>query len=489
MDKMETSETPETPSAKDVSTEGEEKKEKELPSSSSRFSVKELEAHPELLNRQVWQLAWPAMVELILSTLFGMIDMIMVGRLEYGTQAIAAVGLTNQPTMLAMAVFQALNVGSTALVARFLGAQDIKDAKATVRQSLVLVTILGIAITVLGYIFAGPVVHFMRAEEDVYPLSVSYFQIVSLGWLFTTLSLNIGAILRGTGDTMTPMRYNLISNLLNVFGNYLLIYGKFGFPELGVAGAAWSTTICRGIAAIMALHAIFNKKCIVGVSIRDNYKIDRSLLERLINIGLPSAMEQFILRLGQVFFVRTVAGLGTVVYAAHQTAVNISNLTFTPGQAFGMAATTTVGQSLGAGHPELAEKAGHVARRMGMIIAISIAVLLFFFGYDIAMLYVDDAHVAADAARALKILAIMQHMQSTQFILAGALRGAGDTRWPLYSTTIGVWGIRVVLAHVFVNIVGMGLIGAWLAQLCDQTFRAVFIYIRYRSGAWKKVKV
>lgn len=454
--------------------------------SSEVISIEDLAQDPKLISKRVWQLAWPAMVELLLSTLFSMVDMIMVGRISY--QALTAVGLTNHPTMLALAVFQALNVGSTALVARFIGSGDIKNAKATVRQSLVLVTILGVVVSIGGYLLSPAIVRFMRAEPDVYPMSVSYLQIVSLGWLFTTISLNIGAILRGSGDTMTPMRYNLFSNLLNVFGNYVFIYGKFGFPAMGVAGAALSTTLCRGVAAFLALRAIFNKKNIIGVSLKDDYRIDKNLLERLISIGLPSAMEQFLLRLGQVIFSRAVAGLGTAVYAAHQTAVNISSLTFTPGQAFGMAATTMVGQSLGANHPDVAEKAGLAARRMGLIIALAIAIVLFFFGYDVALLYTDEPEVARAAANALKILAIMQPMQSTQFILAGALRGAGDTRWPLYSTAIGIWGIRVLLVHVFIAM-GMGLMGAWVAQLCDQAFRAVFIYSRYKSGTWKKVKV
>jgi len=448
---------------------------------SDGISIEELIKDPKLINKRVWQLAWPAMVELLLSTLFSMVDMIMVGRISY--QALTAVGLTNHPTMLALAVFQALNVGSTALVARFIGSGDIKNAKATVRQSMVLVTILGIVVSIGGYLLSPAIVTFMRAEPDVYPMSVSYLQIVSLGWLFTTISLNIGAILRGSGDTMTPMRYNLFSNLLNVFGNYVLIFGKFGFPAMGVAGAALSTTLCRGVAAFLALRAIFNKNRNIGVSLKDDYRIDKNLLERLISIGLPSAMEQFLLRLGQVFFSRAVAGLGTA-----KTAINISSLTFTPGQAFGMAATTMVGQSLGAKHPDVAEKAGLAARRMGLIIALAIAIVLFFFGYDVALLYTDEPEVARAAANALKILAIMQPMQSTQFILAGALRGAGDTRWPLYSTAIGIWGIRVVLVHVFIAM-GMGLMGAWVAQLCDQAFRAVFIYSRYKSGAWKHTRV
>jgi len=161
---------------------------------SGGIPIEELIKDPKLINKRVWQLAWPAMVELLLSTLFSMVDMIMVGRISY--QALTAVGLTNHPTMLALAVFQALNVGSTALVARFIGSGDIKNAKATVRQSMVLVTILGIVVSIAGYLLSPAIITFMRAEPDVYPMSVTYLQIVSLGWLFTTISLNVGAILR-----------------------------------------------------------------------------------------------------------------------------------------------------------------------------------------------------------------------------------------------------------------------------------------------------
>jgi len=238
---------------------------------------------------------------------------------------------------------------------------------------------------------------------------------------------------------MTPMRYNLFSNLLNVFGNYVLIFGKFGFPAMGVAGAALSTTLCRGVAAFLALRAIFNKNRNIGVSLKDDYRIDKNLLERLISIGLPSAMEQFCSGWAGVFLpCRSRVGNGYLCGTPNSNQYLFFD--FTPGQAFGMAATTMVGQSLGAKHPDVAEKAGLAARRMGLIIALAIAIVLFFFGYDVALLYTDEPEVARAAANALKILAIMQPMQSTQFILAGALRGAGDTRWPLYSTAI-VFGV------------------------------------------------
>jgi putative MATE family efflux protein len=450
------------------------------------FSIEELAQNESLLNKRIWTLAWPAMLELLLMSLFGMIDMVMVGNIN--EQSLAAVGLSNQPTQLALAVFQALNVGSTALVARFIGAGDKEKAKAAVRQSLVLVLIMGTAISILGFIFAGDVVAFMGAEPDVLPLGTVYFQIISVGWIFTTISMGMAAVLRGVGDTMTPMRYNIISNSLNVLGNYILIYGKLGFPAMGVAGAALSTTITRGIAAIMALYAIYKPGSSIGLSLKDNYRFDKDLLKRLLNVGLPSAAEQLLLRTGQLVFVRTVASLGTSVIAAHQIVLNVFSISFTPGMAFGMAATTLVGQSLGARRPDIAERCGYEARRIGMYIAMSMAVVFFFFGSYIADLFTNEPDIIAMAATSMKIIAVIQPMQSTQFILAGALRGAGDTRWPLYSSFIGIWGIRIVLAKLFIEM-GWGLVGAWLAQGCDQIFRSIFIYSRYKTGHWKKIRV
>ncbi|AEE90547.1 MATE efflux family protein [Tepidanaerobacter acetatoxydans Re1] len=438
------------------------------------------------LRKRVIQLAMPSLVELLLGTLFGMVDMVMVGRVN--KESLAAVGITNQPTMLALAVFQALNVGSTALVARFMGTDDNESASSVVKQTLILTVILGTIVSILGYIFAGNVINFMGAKPDVFPLAVQYLKIISLGGIFISTSMGIAAALRGAGDTVTPMRYNLISNLINVGLNYILIYGKLGFPAMGVAGAAIATTVSRFVAMIMAVLAIYHPDSLLSLSKRKGIFLDYDIIKRILKIGIPSGVEQFVLRLGQVEFARTVAGLGTTVFAAHQVALNVFGLSFSPSQAFGMAATTLVGQSLGAGRPDMAEKYGLETRRMGMYVAVAIASTFFFFGRQIASIYTNDPQVILLAMGCLKIIAIMQPMQSTQFILAGALRGAGDTRGPLFATVIGIWGIRVMLAKVFIKM-GFGLTGAWAAQACDQVFRSIFIYLRYNSGRWKRLRV
>jgi putative MATE family efflux protein len=209
----------------------------------------------------------------------------------------------------------------------------------------------------------------------------------------------------------------------------------------------------------------------------------------LVKIGIPASLEQIILRVGLLLFVKIVASLGTVVYAAHQIAINILGLSFQPGQAFGIATSSLIGRSLGAGEFSKAEAYAKETRRLGSMISTFMALIFFFFGPQLVGLYSKDPNIIENSSMVLKIIALVQPFQSSQFILAGGLRGAGDTFWPMAGTFVGVILIRVVLAHVFVNVLGFGLNGAWLAVLVDQFVRWLFVYARFRTGRWKHIKI
>lgn len=450
-----------------------------------------LECPEELTTKEarkgVIHLAWPAVVEQLLVQLFSMVDLMMVGGV--GPAAIAAIGLTNQPVFLALAAFMALSVGTTALVARFVGAGDVKEANSAARQSLLVVGALGVFTTIVVYSLAKPVVLFMGAEGDAIGYGITYLRIIALGFIPQTIGLAVTAILRGAGDTRTPMRYNIIANVVNVIGNFLLINGYLGFPRWGVLGAAVATDIGRVVGMVLALYAIMGGKSVVHVSLKDRFVPQLDIIKRIAKIGFPSMLEQVIMRMGIIQFTRVVSGLGTSIYAAHQIGISIVGLSFTPGMGFGMAASSLVGRSLGRKRPDWAELYGWQTRRVGMIVAGTMAVVFFFGGRLLASLYTTDPEVIANAATALKIIALVQTLQSSQFILAGALRGAGDTRWPLISTMVGVVGVRVVLATLFISVLGWGLAGAWIAMALDQATRSAFIYLRYRSGRWKTVRV
>lgn len=447
--------------------------------------IRNLRANP--MWREMFHITWPAFIELVMSTLFGMVDMVMVGRL--GPAAITAVGLTNQPFMLLMAIFAAVNIGGTALVSWSVGGNNLNKAKAVTRQIIIMNLILGLAISILGVMAGDSIVRFMGAGPDTLEMARDYFQIVASGLIFQALMMGITACLRGAGQTRIPMAYNVGSNLLNVFGNYVLIYGKWGFPRWGVAGAAVSTAVSRLIACLAALYFVYlSRRSELKISIKDDYRFDWDIIKKLFTIGMPSALEQFVLQSGLMLFAKIVSGLGTYGFAAHQIGLNISGLSFSPSQAFGVAATTLVGQSLGAGDTDKAERYARYIRKIATVTACFMGLIFILFSHPLARLYTSDLVVAGMAGAVLKILALAQPGQSAQLTLSGALRGAGDTMYPLYASIIGIWVFRVGATYLFVNVFGWGLIGAWIALVTDQYIRSIVIYLRFRSGKWKYIK-
>lgn len=466
----------------------------ETPSPASRTGaqvgavhVSELPITSRAIRAKVMSLAGPALVEMSLMTLGMMANMIMVGRL--GPWAIAAVGLSNQPIFFIMALFMALNVGTTALVARFVGAHETGRASDAARQTLILTVGLSLVLSALLFVSANPILRLMGAQPEVLGPGVAYFRIASIGLFFTAISMAMSAVLRGAGDMTTPMRVNVVANLVNVAGNAVLIYGLLGFPRWGVAGAAVATAVARLLACVMTLMVVFSGRFVIRFSWRDRYGLDRDLVGRILRVGVPAAAEQLVMRGGQLVFARIVASLGTTIFAAHQIALNVESLSFMPGFAFAMASSTLVGQSLGAHRPELAEACARETRRLGLLVMGAMGVVFFFFGRHIVMLYTNDAQVISEGARVLRLIALAQPALATNFILAGSLRGAGDTQWVLYATFIGIWGVRIGLAYLLAITAGWGLIGAWVAMAFDITVRAILIYGRFTSGRWKEVRV
>ena len=433
------------------------------------------------------KLAVPSVAENLLMSLVGMMDMMMVSKI--GPAAIAAVGATNQPIFFSTAVFQALNVGTTALVARLIGAGDHKQANEAARQTLVLVTILSVIISVIMFFLAEPILLFMKCEPDTMVYAMDYYRIVIVSLFFSMLTMAINAQVRGAGDTNTPMINNTAVNLINLVFNYLLINGVFGFPRLEVAGAAWATLLSRVVGMFMALYVVSTGKNNITIPWRDKFSFNWDIARRVAKVGMPSMIEQLFMRGGNLIYTTVVTGLGTTTYAAHLVAMNISQLSMSPGMGFGMAATTLVGQSLGAKRPDWAKECGWVTQKMSMTWAIPMTLLFFFGGEFVAKFYSDDPEVISMAVNVIRIVAFTQIPQISQFVLGGALRGAGDTKWPLISTFIGVWGFRVVLGFFLVNTMELGLNGAWLALAIDQLARSGIILYRYWSGKWTSIKV
>lgn len=441
-----------------------------------------------MLYSDIVRLAWPSLLELTLTQLTSMVDLMMVGGL--GAWAITAVGLTTQPKFLLMTMFIAMNVGATAMVARYRGAGEPKKANEILRQALFLTFVLSLVSSIVGYIFAEDMVRFMgAADPETLAGGTVYLKIQMVGLVPLALTSTFTATLRGVGHTRVAMIYNLTANLVNVVSNYLLINGHFGFPRLEVAGASLATIIGQFVAFIMALSVVLKGDHYLHLELKERFKIRWGHMRNIIYIGIPSMMEQLAMRAGVIVYARTVASLGTVVYATHQIGMNIQALSFMTGQAFAVSATSLAGQSLGKKRPDMAQSYSNHTRRLGMITALILAGTFYFFGRQIVSLYTDEPEIIAQGARILKLVALVQPFQSSQFILAGALRGAGDTRATMVITFLTVMLVRPILALVLIRQFNWGLDGAWVALVTDQVLRSSLVLLRYNSGKWKNIKI
>lgn len=442
----------------------------------------------KMLFKDVVRIAWPSFVELMLTQLTSMVDMMMVGQL--GSWAIASVGLTMQPKFLMGTMFMAMNVGATALVARYKGAGEPERANLILRQAILMTTILSIIASVLGYIYAEPLIKFMgAAEAQTLAGGTIYFRIQMLGIVIFALTSTFTATLRGVGNSRTAMVYNLVANLVNVVLNYLLINGHYGFPRLELAGASIATVIGQTVAFILALIVVLRGKNYLHLRLKDGFKPDIKSIKSIVNIGVPAMVEQLVMRAGAIIYIKTVASLGTVAFATHQIGMNIQAMSFMNGHAFAVSATSLVGQSLGKKRPDMAQAYSRRTRILGMIVSIVLGLTFFFFGEQIVALYSDEADVIAMGSRILKLIALIQPFQSSQFILAGALRGAGDTKATAVITFLTVFLVRPGFALLAVLKFDWGLIGAWIALVLDQLLRSLLVLMRYNSGKWKSIRV
>lgn len=439
------------------------------------------------MQKKIISFIWPCMLELFLMSMVSNVNLIMVGHL--GAYAISAVGITTQPVYICIAAYQALNIGSTALVSRFIGAKDYASAKVVVTQTLIISVVSGITFSLLGFIFSHFIVSTMGAQEDTIYYADLYMKYMSVGFIFQSIPTAVSALLRGAGLSRPSMYYNIASNIVNAALGYVFIYGAGQIPALGVQGAAIASTIAKIVACIMSIYTIFCQKHALKITLKELLVINIEMIKRILRVGLGAAGEQLILRVGILVFTMIVASLGTIPFAAHQIGISIIGFTYNISQPFGIASSSFVGRSLGAGNYEMVEKYTVKIRRIGFALSVFISTIIFVFANRIASLYTNDPYVVEFATDILKIIAIIMPAQSSQLTLTGSLRGAGDTKWPLISTACGVIGIRMILGAAFVKVFFWGLTGAWLAVAIDQFVRTLVIYFRYKYGKWQHLSI
>lgn len=445
------------------------------------------------IRKNIFHLAWPAILRMFLQSIVGVVDVIMVGQL--GAAAIASVDIGNRVVFVLIGTLMSLTIGATALVAHYIGAGNKEEANHIMWQSLFSGFIAAFIIGGIGIVFSRELMEamtFLMEESDPFILNQgsTYLNIVLASMLFGLPMMVINAILQGIGDMKTPLFIMFISNVVNVLFNYLLIFGIGIFPALGVAGAALGSGLGRLVGFLIGIAILIKGEKGIKLDLElIEFKLDFEMIKDILIIGIPAAVEQFARQSSQIIYTAMVAGLGTATIAANAVTMNVSSLSFMPGFGFGMAATTLVGQSLGAKKKQLAEDYSKQSTYLTIILMVLASILMYIFVEPIVNLYTDDPAVVNMAVSALKIFILFQPLLGLFMVLAGALKGAGDTKWVMYFTIIGNWGVRLVLSYVLGLRMGIGLNGFWMAMGLDVAFRSILIIWRFISGKWKDLNV
>lgn len=442
-------------------------------------------------NRDLYQnmlhLAWPSALESILISLIGSVDTIMVSSL--GTAAIAAVGLTNQPKFILLAMIFSLNTAITAIVARRKGEKDQEAANSTLRQGVMLSVMLSAVLAALGFIFAKPLMLFSGANEDTLQMSVQYFQIITISVFFNAVCMTINAAQRGAGNTRISMKTNILSNAVNLVFNYLLIGGNFGFPTLGVVGAAIATLLGSIAGLILAVFSVIGNEKFLHLDFHSKWTFDKGTLKNILNIGGSAMVEQVFMRIGFFAYSKIVASLGTVAYATHQICMNIINLSYAFGDGLTVASSSLVGQSLGAKKPDYAMVYGKIGQRLALTISTFLALLFILGRHLLISLFSNDPEVIALGGIILIVIALTTHAQTSQVVFSGCLRGAGDTKYVAMVSLISIGIIRPILTYLLCIPFDVGLLGAWIGLFIDQYIRFFCSMFRFRTGKWQKIKI
>ncbi len=431
--------------------------------------------------------AWPSVLESFFVCLAGLVDTIMVGSL--GSFAIAAVGLTTQPKFLGLAIFLSMNVAVSAIVARRKGAGDQESANRVVRMVLLITLGLTAVVSIVFVTFASPIVRMVGSQADTHEYAVQYLQIIMGGLGFSTVSLMLNAAQRGAGNTRIAMLTNVISNTVNVVFNYLLIGGNFGFPALGVRGAALATVIGTVCACCLSLASVLRSDGFICLRSVKGWIADKISFKSLLNVGSSAFVEQLCLRVGFLLFAMTVAHLGTTQMAAHQIGMNMMSMSFSFGDGLSVASVTLIGQSLGRQRPDMAKVYGNVCQKLGLLCACLVSTAYFLFGKEIFMLFSQETPILEYGSIIMRILSITLFFQIEQVVLFGCLRGAGDTKFTALVSLISVTCIRPGLSWLLCYPLGVGLIGAWLGTFADQALRFLLTFFRFRKGQWTKIRL
>lgn len=436
------------------------------------------------LIKNIFQITLPAVFDLLAQTLIMAFDMKMVSSL--GASAISSVGVGTAGMFALIPALIAVATGTTALLSRAYGADDKIEGKKAFIQSFFIAIPLGIFLTVIFLIFSEQIINLVGNAKDMnLDDAILYQNMTVIGFPFLGISIATFYAFRAMGENKIPMIGNTLALVLKLILNFLLIY----LFKWGIFGAALSTTLTRLFSALFSIYLVFySKKNWISLEFK-NLKFDYFTSKRILKVGIPAAAEQLGLRLGMLIFEMMVISLGNLSYAAHKIALTAESISYNLGFAFSFAASALVGQELGKGSSQKALKDGYICTIIAMIVMSTFGLTFFIMPQFLVSLFTKDKKVIELATTALKIVSICQPFSGASMVLAGSLRGAGDTKSVLLITYLGIFLIRIPITYLFLDVLNFGLAGAWIVMTIDLVIRSSLTFYVFRRGKWRYIEV
>ncbi len=438
------------------------------------------------MYREIFKIAWPVVVANLIRVSFFTIDTIMIGHL--GAATLAAVGLGGQILDMFSIISSALSVGVLAICARRKGEGRVNEVYKTLVNAFILAILISLPASLAMALFPKEILSIFKVEESVLAEGAVYLSISALTIPLFFIVSTFDSAFRGVGDTLTPMIVSSISGGVKVALNYLLIFGKHGFPALGVAGLAVSSIFASILSLLMYFAIVYSRKFEIKRTALSGI-LDLALWKKIALIGVPSMVENFFSQFARLLYTYMVAFFGTTVLAANEIGIRIESYSFMPGFAFSVASASLVGQSLGEGNIDKAKKVFKEASIIAGSIMFFAALIFLVFPEYLSRIFISDPEVVEYSALYLRIMAFQQPFLGIYMVCAGGIRGSGDTKTPLYISLISTYSCRIGLGYLLGFILGLNAAGVWLGGLFDFIVRSILIYLAYKKGDWCKIKI
>ena len=429
-------------------------------------------------------LAFPIILANVLQSAYQLIDTFWLGRL--GAEAVAAVSLSFPVFFLILSVGTGITMGTTVLVSQSKGMNNQRLVDYSSSQSILVILLISLSLSVLGYFSARPLMTLVGAGPEILEDSIRYFQVSSLGFVFLFMFFTFQSVMRGIGHVWLPMYIVLGTVILNLVLDPLFIFGFGPIPAYGVAGAAWASVLTQGISAIIGLLILFRGKKGIHIRIRDMFP-DLEYVRRLFKIGIPSSMDQSTRAAGLTVMVMLVTSFGSDVVAAYGVGARILSFIIIPALGLSIATTTLVGQNVGAGKIQRAERTGNLSSTIAFFSLSAAGVLMFIFAPQILAFFVpNDPKVIRDGATFIRIMAPSFGLMGVQQSMTGVFNGAGFTLASMLISILNLWIIRFPLAYILSHNTTLGSEGIFWAFPISNALAATTAFIYYKTGKWKE---